>query len=433
VTTALTRRQLLTGAAALGLSTAMAGLLSGCSSGSSISTDPDQLVLWYWSRGVNTKLLQRASRSIPGSPHMSIRGDNVGATNYDTKFRTSLAGHAYIPDIASVNSNCSLYFPDEQLFVDLNDHGASKVKSRYYDWKWTLGTSPTGRQVFWPMDTGPTGFFYRNDVFGKAGLPTDPTELTAGIRTWDDWIRAGQQLKKRTNAAMIMNAPTVFTQYIGASKVRYFDKDDQPLFEHDDGTVKQAWDTAVRAAKAGVTGNLQTTTDQNAGWVSGKVAGHIEGAWWTQVLHDTAPATKGKWRIARQPERPGSSGGSFLCVPSTCKDPDAAVDFISWLTDPTNQAASYNDIQLFPSTPASFTDGTMTYGQRFFGDQDPLDFFGKVAPDVPVSYVSTYESHVTAFTTEMTNVEAGGKDPDRAWRDAVDETNRELEKQGVAA
>lgn len=113
----LSRRQLLTVAAGLGLTVA-AGPLAGCSSSVSISQDPDELVLWYWNRSISPRFLDQAAQQIPGTSKR-LRADVIGGT-FDTKLRTSLAGNAYIPDITAVNSNASLYFTNEDLFIDLN-------------------------------------------------------------------------------------------------------------------------------------------------------------------------------------------------------------------------------------------------------------------------------------------------------------------------
>ena len=425
---ALSRRQLLTGAAALGL-TASLGALSGCGSSVSISPDPDELVLWYWARSINPKLLAQAAEQIP-TTQRRLRADVIGGT-FDSKLRTSLAGRAYIPDITGINSNCSLYFPNEQLFTDLNQFGAADHKDQFYDWKWQLGTTPSGRFCFWPMDTGPTGLYYRSDLFEKAGLPSDPEEVGAAIRTWDELVELGAKLRTDGGVALISTALMVFTQYLNSSAERYFDKANRPLYENPDSAVRAAWDTAVKAVKAKMTGNLQTSTDQNSAWVSGKTAGNIEAVWWAEILKDTAPDTKGKWRLASQPGKAGNSGGSFLTVPTTCKDPAAAYAFLTWLTSPENQANTFNEVQLFPSTPASFEGSAMKSETGFFGPQDPLQFFRAAAEQVPTTFVSTYESQTTAFATEIANVESAGKDPERAWQDAVDESNRVLTKRGV--
>lgn len=426
----LSRRRLLGVAAALGLAGAV-GPLSGCSRNVSISDDPNELVLWYWTRSISPTLLDQAAEQIPGTTKR-LRADVIGG-DFDTKLRTSLAGGAYIPDITAINSNCALYFTNEDKFIDLNELGAEKFKPEYFDWKWQLGTTPTGRFCFWPMDTGPTGLYYREDLFAAAGLPSDPDEVSAAVKTWDSFIELGSKLRADSDIALISDATVIFSQYLNASPERYFDSNDQPLYSKPDSAVRQAWDTAVQAIQAKITGNLQTSTDQNSAWVSGKLAGHIEAVWWAEILADTAPDTKGKWRLASQPVRPGNSGGSFLALPSTCKDPEAGFAFVSWLTTPDNQALTFNDVQLFPSTPASFTSGKMKSETGFFGTQDPLDFFSKAAEAVPTTFVSTYESQVSAFTTEITNVEAIGKDPEQAWNDAVELTDKILAKRGVIA
>nr|WP_276610705.1 extracellular solute-binding protein [Kineococcus siccus] len=359
-----------------------------------------------------------------------MRADLIGGT-FDSKLRTSLAGGAYIPDITALNDNVALYFPNEDLFHDLNEFGAEEVRDEFYDWKWSLGTTTSGRFCFWPMDTGPTGFFYRADLFEAAGLPSSPQDVGAAIRTWDDWIDLGVQLRAAEGGSfIIINALSVFQQHINASSERYLDADDKPLFTQPGNAIREAWDVAVRAAKAGATGNLQLVTDQNSAFSSGKVAGHIDGAWWAQVIAETAPDSRGLWRLAPQPELPGNRGGSFMAVPKTCKDPAAAVAFMRWLTTPESQATSYNEMQLFPSAPRSFQLGTMTGGD-YFGDQDPLAFFSEAALQVPTTFISTYESQVGAFAVQIANVESAGKDPDTAWNDAVEETLRILAKRGV--
>ncbi|MEZ0165946.1 ABC transporter substrate-binding protein [Kineococcus sp. LSe6-4] len=415
----------LAGAAGIPLTAALAS----CGSQTSISSDPAELVLWYWNRSMAPSLLQQAARQIPGtSKH--LRADVIGGS-FDNKLRTGFAARAYVPDITAVNSNAALYFPSEDQFVDLDDYGAQEFAGDYYDWKWNLGRTPTGRFLFFPMDTGPTGFFYRADLFEAAGMPSQPDEVSAAVRTWDDWIAFGQQLRETSDVALAGNAVLLFNQFVNASPERFFDADDEPLFHRPDSAIRQAWDTAVKAVRAGVTRNLQVENEQNAAWNSGKLGAHIEGAWWMKVLSDTAPDLAGLWRIAQQPGLPGNSGGSFLAVPKTCKDPAAALAFARWLTLPENQAQSYNEVQLFPSAPAAFTSGLMADSGGFFGDQDPLAFFSTAAENVPTTFISTYERQVEAFRDQLRVVESAGKDPDQAWDDAVAAVDKILKKRGV--
>lgn len=423
------RRSLLAGAAGLG-ALATAGALSGCGSTTTISSDPKELVLWYWDRSADPKLLAQAAKEIPGTDGMRLRADLVGGT-FDTKLRTSLAGNAYIPDLTYINSNVSLYFPNESLFLDLNELGAEQYKDQYFDWKWQLGVTPTNRFCFFPLDTGPTGFYYRKDILDKAKIESEPDAVSEQIKTWDGYIELGQKLKKNVGSFMDINAGVIFGQFINASPERYFNKAGKPLYMESDSTIRQAWDTAVKAIKAGVTGNQQNSTDQNAAWTSGKTAGHIEAVWWAQILTDTAPDSKGKWRLASQPVRPGNSGGSFVCLPHTCKDPEAAFKLMTWMNNAPNQAQAYNNMQLFPSAIDSFKGDLMKGNNSFFAGQDTQTFFLKSAESVPTAFISTYETQAQYFGTEIINVESGGKDPDRAWDDAVNQTNKTLRKRGI--
>lgn len=404
--------------------------LASCGSDPSISADPDELVMWYWNRSASPDLLAQAAEQIPGTER-HVRADVVG-TNFDTKLRTSLAGNAYIPDITYINSNNALYFTNEDLFLDLGELGADSVQDDFYEWKWNLGMTPKGRFCFFPLDIGPTGFFYRQDIFDQAGLPSSPEEVGAATTTWEDWIALGVELRGAADSAMVNDAQTVFEGFLNASPERYFDTDDTPLYLQPDSAVRQAWDTTVSAIQADVTARIPRDrgTDQNAAWSSGRTSGNISAAWWAQILQESAPDTAGAWRLADQPVRPGNNGGSFAALPHTCKDPDAALSFLMWINNPQNQAHAYEDVQLFPSTPASFD--ALSYSGEFFGEQDPLEFFSTAAESVPTSFISTWETLIGgSFTFEIGNVEAAGKDPEQAWEDALTQAQKVLTKRGV--
>ncbi|MGP9844266.1 ABC transporter substrate-binding protein [Brachybacterium sp. 107] len=404
--------------------------LASCGSDPTISEDPDELVLWFWDRSASRDLLEQASQEIPGTDR-HLRADVIG-TSFDTKLRTSLAGDAYIPDITYINSNNALYFTNEDLFLDLSELGADSVKDDYYEWKWNLGTTPTGRFCFFPLDIGPTGYFYRQDIFEEAGLPSTPANVSAAITRWEDWIALGAELKGAADAFLVNDALNVFEEFLNASPERFFDTDDKALYLRPDSAVRQAWDTSVAAIEAGVTAKIprERDTDRNAAWASGRTAGNIGAAWWAQVLQQSAPDTAGAWRLASQPVRPGNSGGSFAALPHTCKDPEAALAFITWINSPENQAAAYQDESLFPSTPASFED--LTYSGDFYGDQDPLAFFSTAAESVPSSFISNAETFIMGkFVLELSNVETSGKDSEAAWNDAIGQAERVLLKRGV--
>ena len=126
--------------------------------------------------------------------------------------------------------------------------------------------TPTGRFCFFPLDIGPTGFFFRQDVFEQAGLPSTPEDVAAAITTWEDWIALGTELKGSADAFLVNDAQGIFESWLNSSPERFFDTSDKPLYLQKDSAVRQAWDTAVAAIEAGVTAKIprERGTDQNA-------------------------------------------------------------------------------------------------------------------------------------------------------------------------
>ena len=419
-----TRRSLMASTGVLPL------LLAGCGADPRVSEDPHELAMWYWNRGASPQLIEQLAEQIPGTDK-HLLADMIGTT-FDTKLRTSLAGNAYIPDITYINSNNALYFTNEDLFLDLSELGADSVKEDYYEWKWNLGMTPKGRFCFFPVDIGPTGFFYRQDLFEEVGLPSSPEDVAAATSTWEDWIALGAELKSATGSFFVNDAQSIYLAVLDSSPERYFDKNDAPLYLQPNSTVRHAWNLAVAAIEAGITARIpgELETDRNAAWSSGLTAGNLGAAWSTQILEESAPGTAGKWRIASQPVRAGNNGGAFIALPYTCKDPEAAMRLITWITSPESQAVAYEDVQLFPSTPESFEQ--LTYEGDFYGDQDPLEFFSTAAETVPTSFISALETSISgAFSRELLNVETGGKDPELAWSHTLAQAEKVLAKRGV--
>lgn len=404
--------------------------LTGCAPTLSISSDPKVLTLWFWSRAISSKLLTTAATRIPGSTKR-VRSDTIGG-NFDVKLRTSMAGRAYIPDLTALNSNVSSYFPIEDQFLDLNDFGAASHRDQYLPWKWDLGVTPTDRLCFWPMDTGPMAHWYRRDVFEKAGLPTDPAEVSASISDWPSWLEAGARLKRDAHASMIANSNIAFNAVLASSEERYFDKAGKALYERDGSSVRRAWDVAVKASTTGITAKALTDPEKNSSYNNGNTPSNLEGVWWSSTLKAIAPDDAGKWAVATLPGGSGNNGGSFLAIPKSSKDPHAAYEFITWLTNPTNQVTSYSELQLFPSTPASFDSPILAKPDPYFSKQDTLSLFSKAAANIPKSFFSPYENLVsTGVLAELFNVETQGKNPDRAWADAMAQATRQLTKKGI--
>lgn len=415
-----------TGGSALGLSLFSA---SGCGVFGSSKGPKDRVELWYWNRSISDGLLKKAPTVVGGK----LVPDKVGG-DYKSQLLTTLAGRSHVPAITCMNSDVATYFPDADQFIDLRKYGADDVKKDYLPWKWQQGLTNDGKLIGFPMDTGPTALMYREDVFKKVGLPSDPDQVAALVPTWDKYIEVAEQVKKKQpNVFLIDNIGDVFTQMMAQATDLYFTRDGK--FIADGPVVKKAWDTAVSVSKKGLSArSAGSTPDWNAGITNGRIAAVVGAVWMAFVMKDAGGSTSGKWRVCAAPGGAGNNGGSFMAVTKYAADPQRAFDYIKWIQSPDNQVTSYVDIDLFPSVPSAFADPKMQKPDPFFGGQRTVQEFGAAAKAVKPFYFSPWDNLVTApIAAELLNVENVGKDPQRAWDDAFGLIRRQLKHAGVKA
>ncbi len=385
------------------------------------------LTLWYWNRSIDDNLLKEVNKQFP---NINLKAEKIGG-DFKAKLTTSLAAGSGAPDIVGLNDWVAEFFPNKDQFVNLFEYGADKeLKSQYLEWKWNQAVTPDGNyMIALPMDTGPTALFYREDLFREAGLPTEPEEVSAQIKTWEDYFEAGQKLQSALadkKVFMFDNINTVFTQATHQNDKIYFDNSDN--FIGDQEHIKQAWDRAVKVHQLGLSAKIGGWTPEwNAAMNNGKVASFIGAVWMKQILMEAAPDTKGKWRIARAPGGDGNNGGSFIGITKQSKHPKEAYEVIKWLMSPEHQLNSLVTMNLFPSTPSVFSDSKVVQAEEFFGNQKMNEIFMKSAENVKPAYRGPKFSIAnSAFQDELTNIEKQNKDPEKAWNDALNKIKKEL-------
>jgi cellobiose transport system substrate-binding protein len=421
----LSRRRLLQAAA---LTAAGAGLTAACGgSGTGGTKNGKNLTLWYWGGALSDKVVADARTHFT---EVTLKSAQIGG-DFKQKLLTTMSGGRAVPDITGIKGeDMASFLPNASRFLDLNDLGFEKIASRYLGWKSKLGRDKNGKQIGFPIDIGPTAMFYRVDLFEKAGLPTDPDKVAAQVRTWDDWLALGTELRKASpRTRLINNLGAVFDIAVGQGQKRFIDENNH--FIGDQDHIRAAWDLAVRPYTLGVDAKINDNTWNAA---IGSILGTELGAAWHALdIEQAAPGTKGKWRVAPMPGGPTNLGGSFLALPRQCRNPEQAFAIVSWLLSPENDARGFADAAIFPAAPAAYKLPQMTSGDPFFGGQKTIDVFGPAAQKIPEAYEAPADAAVEApFKTELTNIEAKGKKPDDAWKDAVSQAKQIAQRQGVS-
>ncbi|MFE0625982.1 ABC transporter substrate-binding protein [Streptomyces sp. NPDC058864] len=410
------------------LTAAAAGLTAACGGGGAGGTrNGKNLTLWYWGGGLSDKVVKDAEAHFTA---VTLKSAQIGG-DFKQKLLTTLTGGQSVPDITGIKGeDMASFLPNANRFLDLNELGFKDVAPQYLEWKTKLARSEDGRQIGFPIDIGPTAMFYRADFFEQAGLPSEPNEVAAQIKTWDDWLDAGRELHRAVPSASLINsASAVFDIAVGQGTQRFIDTDNH--FVGDQDHIRAAWDLAVRPYELGLDAKINDNS-WNAAIAKGTLATELGAAWHALDISSAAPDAKGKWRVAPMPGGPSNLGGSFLALPRQCRNPEQAFKVVSWLLSPANDARGFADAAIFPAAPAAYAMPQMTAGDPYFGGQKTIDVFGPAAKAIPAAYEAPADAALMAtYKTELTNVETKGKKPDDAWKDAVAQAKQIAQRQGV--
>jgi cellobiose transport system substrate-binding protein len=423
----LSRRRFLHASA---LTAAAAGFTAACGSSGSTAANGKDLTLWYWGGGLSDKVVADAKTHFAAD--IALTASSVGGDFKQKLVTTLAAGGKSVPDITGIKGeDMASFIPSAAKFLDLNDLGFKDVSSQYLAWKVKRAQTPDGKQLGFPIDIGPTGMYYRVDLFEQAGLPTDPAQVAAQVKSWDDFFAAGAQLHHAVPKSFPMrNLPELFSIVINQGTKRFIDESNH--FIGDQDHIRTAWNTAIKGFTSGLDGKVDDNS-WNAAIATGTLGIELGAAWHALDIEQAAPDLKGKWRVAPMPGGPANDGGSFLALPKQCRNPDQAFKIISWILSPENDVRGFTDAALFPAAPAAYKLPAMTAGDPYFGGQSTIDVFGPAAQAIPVSYEAPADAAVMApYRTELTNVEASGKSPNAAWNDAVSQAKQIAQRQGVS-
>ena len=146
--------------------------VSLASCGQATDDNRTEISVWSWEPSMG-EVIRRFEKA---NPDIRVKWTNIsGYGNLNTAIQDGYG----TPDVAQIEYYALLQYAVSGQLLDLTD----KIGSDYSNF-FTLGTWSSvqlaGRTYGLPMDSGPMGFFYNEDVFRQAGV--DATQ----IKTWDD-------------------------------------------------------------------------------------------------------------------------------------------------------------------------------------------------------------------------------------------------------
>ncbi|MFF3607732.1 extracellular solute-binding protein [Streptomyces sp. NPDC002463] len=243
-----------------------------------------------------------------------------------------------------------------------------------------------------PLDAAPQAFFYRKDLFEKAGITTPP-------KTWDEYRADAQKLKaadpKTRIGTFFPDDPSPFEAFSWQAGAHWF------------ATSGDAWKVDIDSPETNRVGDywqklvsddlvrLHPSFSQQwtASLQKGETAGYLGAAWGGGVLKSslaTTPEASGKWAVAPVPTWDGSPasgmlGGSTFAVSKNSRKAEAAVEFATWATttpEGIKARIASGTSSMYPAAPALVPVAKAAFNTDFYGGQDIYSVFTDAAKSI---------------------------------------------------
>lgn len=245
-------------------------------------------------------------------------------------FSTALEAGSGAPDVMMIEAEFLGQYTIRDALVDIGPLGAADVADDYTEGAWA-DVSEGDAVYAIPVDGGPMGFLYRQDIFDQYSVPV-PT-------TWEEFATAAQALKDAGYEGYIANFPPNWWAFIQAMAAQ---KGWVP-FDYDSGSTELRIDMATPEAvevvafwedlveRDLVATDEAFTADYNASLVDGTYASYVAAAWGPGYLAGLSDAdAEAVWRAAPLPQWEGEEprsvniGGSTFAVSEQADDPELA-------------------------------------------------------------------------------------------------------------
>ncbi|MEV7184593.1 sugar ABC transporter substrate-binding protein [Kitasatospora sp. NPDC093102] len=370
-------------ASALGV-TSLAACGSASSSGGSDDGKPVALTFWGWAKGTK-EVVAAFNASHPGIQVTYEEIPSGVAGGYAKISNAVKAGNA--PDVFNVEYSQLPDFVSQGAVQDIGKLVTDDVKSKYLNQALEL-TTLGGSTWALPLDASPQAFYYRKDLFDKAGI-TAP-------KTWDEFRTAAQKLKEAQPDARIAtffpDDPTTFEAMAWQADAHWFKSSgDAWKVDATGPETKKAGDYWQQLINDDLVRVMPSFSQQwTASLQKGETAGYLGASWGGGVLKGTVPDASGKWAVAPVPTWDGNPasgmvGGTTFAVSKNSKKAKAAVEFATWATTtPEGFSAriASGTSSAYPAAPALVPVAQGAFKTDFYGGQDVYAIYADAAKSI---------------------------------------------------
>ncbi|WP_248927195.1 extracellular solute-binding protein [Paenibacillus hamazuiensis] len=403
------------------------------------SSEKVKLVVWIW-ESAKTGLDLNMDDFKKQYPNIDIEFQLMKSTDLYQKYLVSSNTGDALPDIVALESTNLSQMVQIDSLLDITSR-VQPYKDKMNAYKWEDATKD-GKIYAMPWDSGPVVMFYRNDIFAKAGLPTDPQEVSQKIRTWEDYYEAAKLIKEKTGVLMYGDSKTnssnrMFESMMWQRGLWYFDK--QGNVTVDSPEVKNVADFLVKMQKEGLVYDARANTDPWGNAIKdGKIATVVGGSWHDAIIETQySPNDKGKWSVAMMPKwskddkyTGANQGGSNMAINKNSKHPEEAWKFIEFmLGKESSQVKMMTKAGLFPALSTAYSDPAINEPSAYFNGQPIRKVYAdSLKSTYPLAYGSDFPLANKLMTDVWAQVFLNNAPTDKALKSMADDLRQKTKR-----
>lgn len=387
------------------------------------------ITLWGWYNVAPKATLHLLAKYYP---NVKVEFVDYALTDTLSKLQTALNAGSGAPDLAMVEDKSLPVVWNKGLY-DVSPC-IKPYKKDFPAFKWARITRSDGTLSAVPWEINPGIVTYRRDVFAKYGIDAK------SIKTWDDFVRAGKKVTKKSGGAVKWTESNITEPGNGTGQVlnnlelmineqggTLFDRKGNVTFDNPKTIKALKLLKSFRDQKISLNDVASKQAELNA-LRDGKVATFITESSSRFFLSSALKDTSGKWGIMPLPAfTPGGghgavNGGTSIVMPAQGKNTEAAWAFLKiWLLTVEGRYQSFKAGQLVENLflPAA-SDPRFQRPDPFYGGDKFLQISidaAKAAPPYPSG--ATLPELSTSVTDQLPKFMSGKLSADALAKNAA--------------
>ncbi len=218
-----------------------------------------------------------------------------------------------------------------------------------------------------PSPEYPTVTYYRADILGKYGFPTDPVELGEYMSTLEGWMKIAKTLHKDDIHVLQWNEEL----YQRALRSYAFYDDNMNLIVNNE-KVRESLKLTIEVNKLGLASRVNVwALDGEKLIKENKIAMMYINKWGEGRLNEIAPEQEGKWRATRLPLNIyGYQSSCYASIPSTSK----------------HKKESWEILKFYMVNDYKNISSQIERKSKYFGGQKSMQLYEDLINNIPLRY-----------------------------------------------